>query len=96
MGFYYGNLVNPAVRVRHQTQVIINSFRLRELGYPICQALPHAFDLFEDEFRSAEGFFAVIAQLGGVNLMRTHEVARVYAVIRAMEHLAKVTPLREG
>lgn len=96
MGFYYGNLVNPAVRVRHQTQVIINSFRLRELGYPICQALPHAFDLFEDEFRSAEGFFAVIAQLGGVNLMRTHEVARVYAVLNAMEHLAKVTPLREG
>lgn len=88
MGFYYGNLVNPAVRVRHQAQVIINSFRLRELGYPICQALPHAFDLFEDEFRSAEGFFAVIAQLGGVNLMRTHEVARVYAVLHAMEHLS--------
>ena len=88
MGFYYGNLVNPAVRVRHQANVIINSFRLRELGYPICQALPHAFDLFEDEFRTAEGFFAVIAQLGGVNLMRTHEVARVHAVLNAMNHLS--------
>jgi dihydropteroate synthase len=87
MGFYYGNLVVPSVRVRHQTNVILNSFRLRELGFPICQALPHAFDLFEDEFRTAEGFFAVIASLGGVNLMRTHEVARVQAVINALNHL---------
>jgi dihydropteroate synthase len=87
MGFYYGNLVVPSVRVRHQTNVILNSFRLRELGYPICQALPHAFDLFEDEFRTAEGFFAVVASLGGVNLMRTHEVARVQAVINALTHL---------
>jgi dihydropteroate synthase len=87
MGFYYGNLVVPSIRVRHQTNVILNSFRLRELGYPICQALPHAFDLFEDEFRTAEGFFAVVASLGGVNLMRTHEVARVQAVINALNHL---------
>jgi dihydropteroate synthase len=87
MGFYYGNLVDPMVRVRHQTNVILNSFRLRELGLPICQALPHAFDLFGDEFRTAEGFFAVLAQLGGVNLMRTHEVARVHASVIAMQSL---------
>ena len=84
MGFYYGNLVDPLTRVRHQTNVILNSFRLRELGYPICQALPHAFDLFEDEFRTAESFFAVIASLGGVNLLRTHEISKVNAVITAM------------
>ena len=41
MGFYYGNLVDPLTRVRHQTKVILNSFRLRELGFPICQALPY-------------------------------------------------------
>lgn len=87
MGFYYGNLVDPLTRVRHQTNVILNSFRLRELGYPICQALPHAFSLFEDEFRTAESFFAVIAALGGVNLLRTHEVARVKAVLRAVGSL---------
>ena len=87
MGFYYGNLVDPSTRVRHQTNVILNSFRLRELGYPICQALPHAFSLFEDEFRTAESFFAVIATLGGVNLLRTHEVARVNAVLRAIGSL---------
>ncbi len=88
MGFYYGNLVNPEIRVRHQTKVILNSFRLRQLGYPICQALPHAFDLFEDEFRTAEGFFAFVASLGGVNLMRTHEVARVNAVLHAISSLS--------
>ena len=84
MGFYYGNLVDPLTRVKHQTNVILNSFRLRELGYPICQALPHAFDLFEDEFRTAESFFAVIASLGGVNLIRTHEISKVRPVFNAM------------
>jgi dihydropteroate synthase len=87
MGFYYGNLVDPRTRARHQTNVILNSFHLRELGYPICQALPHAFDLFEDEFRTAESFFAVIAALGGVNLLRTHEISKVNAVLRAIKSL---------
>ena len=47
----------------------------------MCNALPHAFDLFEDEFRKAEGFFAVLARLGGTDLFRTHEVAHVRAVL---------------
>jgi dihydropteroate synthase len=88
MGFYYANLVDPTTRVRHQTRVLAQSFRLRSLGVPVCNALPHAFDLFEDEFRKAEGFFAVIAQLGGTHLFRTHEVAHVRAVLAAMGSLA--------
>jgi dihydropteroate synthase len=87
MGFYYANLVEPALRVRHQTRVLAQSFRLRPLGVPVCNALPHAFDLFEDEFRKAEGFFAVVAQLGGTHLFRTHEVAHVRAVLAAMGSL---------
>jgi dihydropteroate synthase len=55
---------------------------------PVCNALPHAFDLFEEEFRTAEGFFAVIAQLGGTHLFRTHEVSHVRAVLGAMAGLA--------
>lgn len=74
--------------MQHQTKVILNSFRLRELGFPICQALPHAFDLFEDQFRTAEGFFAVLASLGGVGVFRTHEVAQVRAVSNAMHILS--------
>ena len=87
MGFYYGNLVDPLTRVRHQTEVILNTFRLRVLGLPICHALPHAFDLFEEHFRSAEGFFAVLAMLGGASVMRTHEVPLVHAVGHAMTTL---------
>jgi dihydropteroate synthase len=84
LGFYYGNLVDPAVRVRHQAAVLAQCFRLRTLGVPVCNALPHAFDLFEDQFRKAEGFFAVLARLGGTDLFRTHEVAHVRAVLAAM------------
>lgn len=84
MGFYYGNLVDPAARAQHQARVILNSFRLRTLGVPVCNAMPHAFDLFEDQFRTAEGFFAVLGRLGGTSVFRTHEVAHVAAVLGAM------------
>jgi dihydropteroate synthase len=87
LGFYYGNLVDPAVRVRHQAAVLAQCFRLRPLGVPVCNALPHAFDLFEEEFRKAEGFFAVLARLGGTDLFRTHEVAHVRAVLGALAFL---------
>lgn len=87
LGFYYDNLTDPLTRVRHQAQVLVSSFRLRTLGAPICQALPHAFDLFEEEFRIAEGFFAVLARLARVNVLRTHEVSRVAAVLRAIDAL---------
>jgi dihydropteroate synthase len=92
LGFYYGNLVDPTVRVRHQATVLAQCFRLRSLGVPVCNALPHAFDLFEDEFRKAEGFFAVLARLGGTDLLRTHEVGHVRAVLAAMEALDVVAP----
>jgi dihydropteroate synthase len=87
LGFYYGNLVEPTVRVRHQASLLAQCFRLRSLGVPVCNALPHAFDLFEDEYRKAEGFFAVLARLGGTDLFRTHEVGHVRAVLAAMDAL---------
>src|SRR3954468_15605793 len=87
LGFYYGNLVEPTVRVRHQAAVLAQCFRLRPLGVPVCNALPHAFDLFEEEFRKAEGFFAMLARLGGTDLFRTHEVGHVRAVLAAMDAL---------
>ncbi len=88
MGFYYGNLTDPMTRVRHQAKVLLNSYRLRVLGFPLCHALPHAFDLFEDQFRTAEGFFAVLARLGQTGMLRTHEVAHVRAVAAAMCQLS--------
>lgn len=88
MGFFYGNLTDPLTRARHQAKVLLQCFRLRPLGVPICNALPHAFDLFEEHFRTAEGFYAVLAVLGGTSMLRTHEVAQVRAVVRAVEELA--------
>ncbi|HEV2694342.1 MAG TPA: dihydropteroate synthase [Verrucomicrobiae bacterium] len=85
LGFYYRNLQDSAVRVRHQMNVFLNTFRLRELGFPICHALPHAFEFFGDEVRSAEPFFAVLATLGKTDLLRTHEVPRIKAVLDTMK-----------
>ncbi len=33
LGFYYRNLQDSAVRVRHQMNIFLNTFRLRELGF---------------------------------------------------------------
>ena len=85
LGFYYRNLQDSGARIRHQMRVFLNTFRLRALGWPICHALPHAFECFEEEVRSAEPFFAVLALLGQTNLLRTHEVAKVRGVLRTME-----------
>jgi dihydropteroate synthase len=81
LGFYYRNLEDSGVRVRHQMTVFLNTFRLRALGFPICHALPHAFEYFGEEVRCAEPFFAVLAALGKTDLFRTHEVPRIKAVL---------------
>jgi dihydropteroate synthase len=81
LGFYYRNLQDSSTRVRHQMTVFLNSFRLRTLGFPVCQALPHAFEFFGEEVRCAEPFFAVLAALGKTDLFRTHEVPRTKAVL---------------
>jgi dihydropteroate synthase len=87
VGFGFGVAQSPADRAARQTAIILNSFRLRRLGLPICQSVPHAFDLFEEEFRTAEAFFTTLARLGGAGLIRTHEVARVVPVLRALNEL---------
>jgi dihydropteroate synthase len=85
LGFYYRNLQDSALRVRHQMTVFLNTFRLRTLGFPVCHALPHAFEYFREEVRCAEPFFAVLAALGKTDLLRTHEVPRIKAVLDALE-----------
>jgi dihydropteroate synthase len=81
LGFYYANLQDGASRVARQIEVFLNTFRLRALGFPVCHALPHAFEYFAEEVRCAEPFFAVLAALGKTDLFRTHEVRRVKAVL---------------
>ena len=84
LGFYYEGLEDGRGRIQRQIQVFLESFRLRSLGLPICHALPHAFECFGEEVRTAESFFAVMASLGRTNLFRTHEIPKVRAVLETM------------
>ncbi|HAH98624.1 MAG TPA: dihydropteroate synthase, partial [Verrucomicrobiales bacterium] len=84
LGFYYRNLQDSSVRIRHQMKTFLNAFRLRKLGWPVCNALPHAVDYFGEEVRCAEPFFSVLAALGKTDLFRTHEVPRVIAVLKTL------------
>ncbi len=86
LGFGF-RLTDQVSRARHQAMVLLNSFRLRRLGVPVCHSMPHSFDLFEDEFRTAEGFYTVLAHLGGTGVYRTHEVPRIVAVLNALQTL---------
>ena len=87
IGFGFSWMPDPVDRARHQSAVLLQTFRLRRLGAPVCQALPSAMDLFGEEVRTAEGFFAVLASLGRTGIHRTHEVPRVAKVLAAMEDL---------
>jgi dihydropteroate synthase len=85
LGFYYRNLRDSTARIQYQMRTFLHSFRLRTLGWPVCHALPHAFEFFGDEVRSAEPFFAVLAALGKTDLFRTHEVPRTRAVLKTLQ-----------
>jgi len=88
LGFYYRNLQDSADRIRYQAETFLHTFRLRSLGWPVCHALPHAFEFFQEEVRTAESLFAVLAILGKTDLLRTHEISKVRAVVRTLGVLA--------
>lgn len=92
IGFGFSWITDPVQRAEYQAAVLVQTFRLRRLGAPVCHALPSAIDLFEDEVRTAEGFFAVLASLGQTGIFRTHEVPRVVAVLDAMRGLSVEPP----
>jgi len=88
LGFYYRNLQDSTDRVRYQAETFLHTFRLRTLGWPVCHALPHAFEFFGEEVRTAESLFAVLAILGKTDLLRTHEIPKVRAVVRTLSVLS--------
>ena len=88
LGFYYRNLQDSADRIRYQAETFLHTFRLRTLGWPVCHALPHAFEFFGEEVRTAESLFAVLALLGKTDLLRTHEIPKVRAVARTLSVLS--------
>jgi hypothetical protein len=44
-------------------------------------------DYFAHDIRDMQAFFAVLARLGRTNMYRTHEVAKVRAVLSTMQAL---------
>ena len=88
LGYYYRNLADGRKRVAWQMEMLLEASRIRCGGWPVCSALPHAFEFFGEEVRTAEPFFAVLAAMGGTDLFRTHEVSRVRAVLDTLGCLA--------
>lgn len=95
-GFHFGVAQTPEERLAHQTRMLTHAFRLRTLGVPICQSVPHGFALFQDEFRTGEAFFTTLARIGGAGIIRTHEVPRVVPVLRALSELPGPAPATDG
>lgn len=79
------NLPDGPDRIRYQTDSILQSFRLRELGWPVTVQLTGAVYLFRDEVRAAQTSAATLAVLSKVNLVRSHEVSRVQPVLNLQD-----------
>ena len=84
--FYY-QYKNVSNRMRYQIETLLNAFRLRKLGFPVFNQIPTALETFGEEFRSAQVFTAVFAALVKNDLVRTHEVAKVKALLETMSCL---------
>lgn len=78
---------NTSNRIRYQIETLLNAFRFRKLGFPVFNQIPTAIEIFGEEFRSAQVFTAVFAALGKNDLVRTHEVAKVKALLETMSCL---------
>ena len=72
-------------RIRYQTDSILQSFRLRELGWPVTVQLTGAVYLFRDEVRVAQTSAATLAVMSRANLVRSHEVSRVQPVLNLQD-----------
>ena len=83
------NLPDGPERVRYQTESVLQAFRFRVFGWPICVILASSAFLFRDEVRCAETAMAPLALLSKANLLRSHEVARVQPVLNVLDMMAE-------
>ena len=75
---------NTSNRIRYQIETLLNAFRFRKLVFPVFNQIPTAIEFFGEEFRSAQMLTGVFAALGKNDLVRTHEVAKVKALLETM------------
>ena len=78
---------NTSNRIKYQIETLLNAFRFRKLGFPVFNQIPTAIEIFGEEFRSAQVFTAVFAALGKNDMIRTHEVAKVKALLETLSCL---------
>ena len=86
------NLPDGPARVRYQTDNTLQSFRFRELGWPVCVTGTSSVYLFRDEVRTAETGWAA---LGGVGSQlqksrpdfdsRTYGYAKLSGLLKAID-----------
>jgi dihydropteroate synthase len=79
------NLPDGPERVRYQTESILQSFRLRVLGWPVAVQMTGSVWLFRDEVRVNPVSAATLAAISRANLLRSHEVPRVQPVINLLD-----------
>ncbi len=71
-------------RVGYQLRSLLGVFRLRKLGFPVFHSVPTPLEIFGDEVRSGQVFSSVFAILGKTDLIRTHEIPKIKAVLDTM------------
>ena len=84
---FYSQQKNLSNRMRYEIETLLNAFRLRKLGFPVFNQIPTAIEIFGEEFRSSQVLTAVFAALGKNDMVRTHEVAKVKALLETMSFL---------
>jgi dihydropteroate synthase len=79
------NLSDGPERIRYQTESILQSFRLRVLGWPVAVQMTGSVWLFRDEVRVGAVSAATLASISRANLLRSHEVPKVQPVIKLLD-----------
>ena len=78
--FYY-QYKNVSTRIGYQVRTLLNAFRLRKLGFPVFISVPSALEIFGEEVRSAQVLTAIFAILGKTDIIRTHEISKIKAIL---------------
>ena len=84
---FYSQQKNLSNRMRYEIETLLNAFRLRKLGFPVFNQIPTAIEIFGEEFRTSQVLTAVFAALGKNDMVRTHEVAKIKALLETMSWL---------
>ncbi|MBP0028155.1 dihydropteroate synthase [Roseofilum sp. Guam] len=81
---FYSQYENAQKRLKYQIESLLNAFRLRKLGFPVFNQVPSALEIGGEEIRSTQLFISVFAALGKTDMLRTHEIAKVKAMLETL------------